>query len=677
MQPAQNPAQSHSVQNSRVLVFVIALLIFGALKGWPLLLAQAPELMTPVPATPAAITQEAPSPITKAEDKKDIGFDEKYKDWAAVMVLCENRVTVREDWSYEANIRRKILVQTKDGSVMGEIPILYDADTEEVRVLRVVTITPDGKEHSPAKIQELSVYEGYGMYSGAKRKILSMPEVTPGSIIDLEYVKITKRLPMPGTFWDIQDTEQAFPVKEQKIIYRIPKSLGVQFKSFIPSWVPVIREKGGDTIYSWERKNYGPDTDPEEGLKPPPTVETIGDGIEFSSVKSWQDVAAWYYDLIQKNLKLTPEITKAAVKAVKGKKSLRDKVRAILEYMHENFRYVSMSFGDYSMVPHSTDDVFRNKYGDCKDQSLLVKAMLQAIGIQSEFSLFMEEFDGNDPKEDLPVPGLYDHVLLKVYDPEGGDFYADPLLEGYDIGEYPLGYQGAYTFVITSEGGRFEKLPVFDAERLSESKIYKIEIEPNGSATEEVEHLWDLGDSIDFRAQVKAMSAEEKGKFFEYLENEVGAGGKVLKIEWDGLDAKYGRIKSTVKTNRPDQYPVNDGLIVVDLPSISRPDGWGQKERKSPVFFPVNVLRRNEATYQIPAGFEVMHLPKGINLDNGFYSIHRDIEMTDNLIKVKEIKRTQRLEVPASEYPRLKEFYDKLPSLTEQRIILRKKNGPA
>ena len=672
MQPAKNPAQSHSVQNNYLRRLGYALLFLSVFRIAPPLLADVQQLAPAIPQANQVSALEVIPVTAKAETK--VSFEEKHKDWAMMMLLHESRITIHEDWSFEMYIHRKVLIQTKDGSVMGEIPILYDADTEEVKILRAVTIAPDGKEHPYARIQDLTENEGDGMYSNARRKVLSLPEVTVGAVIDLEYIKITKKRSMPNTFWDIESTSEPFPIREQKLIYRFPKSLGIKQKTFLYSWQPEIRQEGETMVYSWGRKNYSPDTDEEEVFLPLPTAENIGQGLELSSVKSWQEVAVWYYRLIQKNLKITPKIRKVAEEATQGKTNPRDKVRAILEYMQENFRYVSMSFGDYSMEPHPTDEVFRNKYGDCKDQSLLVKAMLEAVGVRAELCFFALASEGSDPKDDLPVPGLYDHVLLKVMDPKDGDFYADPLLQGYDIGEYPLKYQGAHTFVIGPKGGEFDHFPVFDEARMSESTVGTIEIRPDGSSTNTFLNFWKLHESIDLRRKLKAMPAEEKKKFFDRLEADMAGDGKVLERKIEGLDAKYGRLKSRSVCDYPNNYPVNDGLMVLDLAQPGSSDGWTAKERKKPIFSPINGLNQETITFKLPAGFEVMHLPKGFILDNGFFSFRRDIERTGDSIKITDLRRIHRVELPASDYPKIKEFYGKLPFRTEQRIILKKKD---
>jgi len=60
-------------------------------------------------------------------------------------------------------------------------------------------------------------------------------------------------------------------------------------------------------------------------------------------------------------------------------------------------------------------------------------------------TLFNTGFSISDPKFDLLLPSFFDHVILLVEDKKVVDYYIDPLLDGYDLGQYPLNYQGANT----------------------------------------------------------------------------------------------------------------------------------------------------------------------------------------------------------------------------------------
>ena len=81
------------------------------------------------------------------------------------------------------------------------------------------------------------------------------------------------------------------------------------------------------------------------------------------------------------------------------------------------------------------------------------------------------------------------------------------------------------------------------------------------------------------------MTAEERKKFFEKKEAEMAGDGKVLEQKIEGLDAKYGRLKSRSVCDYPNDYSVNDGLMVIDLKQKETPEGWTPQEKKEAHFF--------------------------------------------------------------------------------------------
>ena len=54
-----------------------------------------------------------------------------------------------------------------------------------------------------------------------------------------------------------------------------------------------------------------------------------------------------------------------------------------LQFVQNKIRYVSLSFGSNAYHPHHPDEVLQNRYGDCKDKSLLLLSLLRAAGIQA------------------------------------------------------------------------------------------------------------------------------------------------------------------------------------------------------------------------------------------------------------------------------------------------------
>jgi len=618
------------------------------------------ELISSIPAV------QAPINTTKA-------FEELHKDKKAIFELDEFEIKVNKNFSYQ--IHEKMRVKILNNSIidtLGELPISYNSSRSSITSLKAHTIAPDGTIYPCSQIQDLNLYK-QAIYSDMKIKIITFSQVTVGSILEYEVITDYSRGAIADTFF--MDFYLSFrsPVKEQNISFTLPKSLNIAYREYNLKFKPEITEDTHNIRYSWHLTDMYEEP-LREGLLPP-SDDLVTDCFQFSSIKSWDNVSVWYYNLVQKNLLITPEIASKAKALTKDKPTIREKTSAILEYIQRDFRYVSMSFGDNGLEPHKTTEVFNNKYGDCKDLSLLCMALLKSVSIDSSIALFNTEFSITDPSKDLPFPTLFDHVLVLVRDPEEGDFFIDPLLDGYDIEEYPLYYQHAYTFVIKAKRGEFKRLPIFSQERIYNESNFTVTIEPDGSATSENHSVWDLNLSIKLRKKYKSMNDDDKRYMFEYLDNAVADGGKVLEREISNLDAKYGPLTSYAKIYNKDEYPITDNMIIIDLTAYQRSNSFTKKERQYPIFYPYNSLEKKTITYKIPKGFEITHMPEDIYLDNGYFSVRKEFTRKKDTITVTKTEKYRRKELPVERYESLRKFCDILPKKTTQRIVLTRKKS--
>jgi len=611
------------------------------------------------------------SSLLACANEQSVSFEEKHKDKDYIFLEYSTVIKVNPDWSYREDEYQKIKILKEEGRSMGEIPLPYEKGRSRIAEFSAYTITPDGKKHKYTKAQDISLYDSFPVYSDSMVKNITMPEVNIGSTIELKDITESKGDPIKNAFWKEFHLLTGTPHKLIKLTIILPKKLNIQYKEFNLKHKPKITENHSTIIYAWEIHDVYDDSK-AEGYIPPPKLEDAKDVVEFSSFKSWKEISDWCYGLLEKNLKITPEITQAAQKAIEGKTTLKDKVRAVLEYIQDNFRYVSMSFGSNVFEPHSADEVFKNKYGDCKDLALLCMAMFKVAGIESNIVLFRDESEITDPQFDLPMPALFDHVIVLVRDKKDGDFYVDPQLKGYDIGEYPPSYQNAYTFIITEGGGKFGRLPVFAERRNYTRKDENDIINSDGSALAETTSLWDLDFSINAREKLKALDNTEKEDFFKDLNASQADGGEVVERRWDNFDNRYGQIKSHLKVRKRDAYLVSDGLIVLDISGYQRDIEFTKDKRENPIFFSNNACDETITTYQIPRGFEVLSMPENIKKDIGFFSVERGYKREKDKIIIREVAKIKRLEVPKGDYAKVKEFFDKLPRDTYQRIVLKR-----
>ncbi len=597
-------------------------------------------------------------------------FISKHSDRNSLFLLYSIDVKVNSDWSYVTKVHKRIKILKDDAKDLGEFPIFYEKGREEIRGLKVFTMTPDKKKNSYSKIQDLNIYTGYPMYSDLMTKVVTLSDVTAGSVLDVRFTIVSKGMAIRDSYWCQFVVDSSTPIKEFRYSITIPKDLDIRKKEFSLTRKPMILQDKDNITYSWLIKNMEA-RDKAEDYMPPPRPESFNEYVEFSSIKSWQDISSWYEALVKKNSKMNRSIESTVKKIIKGKMSVRDKTRAILEYIQKDFRYVSMSFGDNALEPHPADQVFKNKYGDCKDLSLLCKVMLGIAGVNSQICLFNTEDSISDPKHDLPIPSLFDHVLLLVNDPKEGDFFADPLLEGYDIGQYPQAYQLAYVFVINETGGKFMRFPEFDEKKNYTSAKRIITIKKDGSALIDAEAVWDLDFSIEQRDRLNSFNTKQKEKFFEDLDTYLASGGQMIKRDIVGLDQKYGIMKAYNKMTLKDAHPITDGLMIIDIEGFDRGQDFIEKERTNPIFYPINSVNEELTTYQIPEGYVVSYIPPDVDLDNGFVSIKREYKKIASGVTVTEITRHKRIEIPKEDYGKLRDFYDILSARTEQRIIIK------
>ncbi|MBU0709983.1 MAG: DUF3857 and transglutaminase domain-containing protein [Candidatus Omnitrophica bacterium] len=610
--------------------------------------------------------------VCAEEEQKELSFEDRHKDKQAIYLLYDVDVELKEDWSYTTKIHKKLKIIKEQAKELGEIPISYEKGRQTVKGIKAYTITPDGKKYRYSKIQDFSVYESYHMYSDARLKVITLPQVNIGSVLEYEATIISKRSLIKNAFWYALNLAFSLPTEETNYRVTVPKKFNIQYKEFNLKHKPLITENGSKITYSWHLKEID-DYKEDEDFLPPPDLDSVEDAVEFSSIKNWSDISDWYYSLIKKNLKISSEIEQAAREAIKGLEGDRDKVRAVLEYLQDNFRYVSMSFGDNALEPHPTTEVFGNKYGDCKDISLLCMAMLKVIGIKSSMALFNDEFSITDPQYDPPMPSLFDHVLLLVEDLGVGELYIDPLLDGFDIGEFPMGYQGAYTFIITDDGGRFGRFPIFDEGRYHIKGELISNINADGSCLQEMTNQWDLDLSIRTRKMFENMSEEDREKFLHMIDASITSGGEVLESSMLHLEEKYGPISTYIKFKKGDCFPITDGMIIIDRGGFERGSEFTRKERENDIFYAFNSLTDMTIEYKVPEGFRVSHLPKDLSLDIGFLNFKRQYKREKDQVAIIEKVRYIRKRLPKEDYNKVKDFYDKLPQETSQRIVLKQK----
>lgn len=377
-----------------------------------------PLLMLAVPWQLSVQSSGAPSSLNKSES----GTKPDFSQQPAVYEYVHASMRYENDGSGTREVRARIRVQAQAGlNVAGQLVFNYNAIDEQVEVRSVRVLKKDGGIVAAGSeaILDLSapVTLEAPMYTDARQKHVTVPGISVGDVV--EYHVVIKAKPLqPGQFWHIWYFVQGFIALDEQLDLNVPKDRLLKIKS--PEGIqPYVSVEGDRRLYHWATSNLN--TPPPidffknfqfdvvkllEGYRP-----SLPAHVMFSTFQNWTDVVEWYTQLERERRIPTPDIRAKADEITRGQQTAEAKAQALYYWVSQNIRYVSLSFGVGRYQPHAAAEVLANRYGDCKDKTTLLEAMLDAEGLHAYPALVNSKADVD---LEIPNPMQFDHAIAFV-----------------------------------------------------------------------------------------------------------------------------------------------------------------------------------------------------------------------------------------------------------------------
>ncbi len=211
-----------------------------------------------------------------------------------------------------------------------------------------------------------------------------------------------------------------------------------------------------------------------------PNYRDYGAGFLLTGKRTWADVGREYENLIRHQFKSAIPVREKAFE-VKGSRLGKEAILAEVRFVRENIRYRDVRFGGHSLIPQLAETTLRERRGDCKDQSLLLKEMLDAIGVRSKLVAIHLNEAGF---ENLPSIQQFNHMML--YIPKGADYpemWVDPSDKGGNERPVPLDMEGKVALVIDGDSSHVAVTPILENEKEHQVFLYhRLHIGKDGSA---------------------------------------------------------------------------------------------------------------------------------------------------------------------------------------------------
>ena len=429
-----------------------------------------------------------PGWVLNQEYKTSINIPLEEVAYGYVVLLADEQVQIPKQERYIRFVKK--ITDNIGIQEAAEIADSYDPKYQsikfhEIKVIRNGEIIDKLDINNFQEIRRESSSESY-IYDGRLTAMINLSDIRKGDILDYSYT-ITGFNPIhDGNFSGVFSLNNYVYINKSNI--RLLSKDKLNFKLFNSDLKPSISSSNGLVEYRWLAENV---QNVEMDFETPSWL-IEHQNLFVSNYDSWQDVINWGIDIYKITDKTSPQL-KAKIDDIKSNSPKdTDRIVATLEFVQNEIRYLGLEDGIGSYKPFSPNKVFDQRFGDCKDKSLLMVTMLNEMDIKA-YPMLVNTLLGKSLPKVLPSPKIFDHVVVKVIDKSGYELYYDP--------------------TITNQKGRFNNIYFPNYE-------YGLVISEDSSQLEELQtfsdNLVEVFDEFDLEAVGKGATLKVKTVYYEY-----------------------------------------------------------------------------------------------------------------------------------------------------------------
>jgi hypothetical protein len=610
-------------------------------------------------------------------DLADLPSQADFPDESAIILTDDGRMEVFGDPvnGFSTFERHKIIkILNIRGHRYANIVLPY-YPTAQIENIRARTIKPGGEIVVLDKddIFDVNLYPNFVFYSDQRAKIFTMPAIENGAIVEYKYrVDIRKR-----TLWHSWIFQDEIPTLLSRFSLIHPSEWKLDYRAYNIDQDPEVLKTpaGFRSTYRWEMRNVPP-VKSEFAM---PNLKEIVSRLAFSPVgiKSWQDVASWYYELIDPQIKPDKDIENHALTLTTGCKTDKEKLQNIYEWVRDNVRYIAVEIGIGSYQPNPAEKVLDNHYGDCKDMATLICALAKEASLEV-YEVLISTRQNGLPDTTLPSPYHFNHAI--AYCPTVGDggTWMDATEKGCPFGQLPWYDQGVYVLIVAKNGkAEIRKTPVLPPDINRTHLVWHIEVDNDGVSHVKAKTAHWGALAVEIREDLLYASQDEIKNWLEVYLAKRCYDAKLdtfyingLVPVLDPLEIFYTFRTENFLIERENQIIIRPSTIL----SMELPNYFLSTERIYPVQFQFGFTEQMDLHVKLSDLFNLKSIQYQ-NEDHSPFGMGKWIlEETDNMIHWHSMCQIVDNRIPVEEYSDFQKFLKTLKTNELREIILTKKD---
>ena len=501
--------------------------------------------------------------------------------------------------------------------------------------LRARVISPDGSVHplQPGAIVESALgRESQNVFTDDRVLEAPLPALEPGCLVEIETVSRELETFCAAGVVEVRPMAGLSHIHSRRFVVEYPSDHGLRVLQKGISASPTKSTTGGLARLQYDL-NTTPAIDLESLEDNAPADVAQLPQIRMSTGRSWKDIAHAYGSLLKPAT--SPRVKAIVNSLVKPGMSRDEIVSACRTYMRTKIRYTGLEFGRQSIVPRSPDETLLSRYGDCKDQSSLMVAMLAAAGLRAHIALVNTY--GIAHRVDSPGLDSFNHAIVCL--PGTPTRWIDPTQSHQRVDELPRHLYGEFALIANSDGLSQIPFPAstqnhvrldytIDMTLTAKPKIHNV-VTYRGGPESAIRSFYAATNEGDLRKAWEQISKNEyNATLSEFSHSKPDDMSTPFQVRTTHEDAQWGRATDSEAAISMD--PVND--LLGRLPESL----WAFEEPGPKRTYPMHLPEPHvvEVSYRIvpPIGFESGQLPSAEDKVFGPLSVASDFQRDGNAV---------------------------------------------
>lgn len=551
----------------------------------------------------------------------------------------------------------KIEVQSSQEFKLLEASVL-DSDGEEVRKVRKRDIKTRsnlsyGSFFNDDEIKEFELY--WNRYPYQIKYAYR--------IVEYEFVSVVGWNPV---------VDQDLSVQKASLRVEIPSDYPVSL-DFSDQFHYEVYEEGDDKIRVWEIRDFeksGKEMFSVHEFEIIPDVLIIPKKFKYGiggKSDTWASFGKWYDLLNEGSLMLTVSEKIKIDKLIKDIDDKEEIVKTLYHYLQDNVRYVNVRLDIGGLKSYPAQYVCQKKYGDCKALTTYMKALLNYVGIPSNYVLIRGGFDV--PRIKTWIPGQqFNHIILSV------PLENDTLWLENTSGVIPFNYLGTSlqnrkALLVDRDNSKLVTLPPMSLAEVQEQRIFMFNLDKEGDGTITINQHLRGREFEKYRYFQETLDANEQQR---QIENDL----ITRSLDIDGFsfipaDRDEHQLSILIEASCDNYFRQIGNMKVIQPPVFPVPVPEKPDKRKKSVRVNIPVNKADSMVYNLllPENYEI-DLPPDVFLDSPFGIYEARYLNNDNRIIVVNKFRLFQGNYPREGYADFYSFFKEIDKIRHQSGIV-------